>query len=191
MIGQKDSVQLIGDQVVMDMLRELPKAAQTRVMKPLMRRAGKIVETFAWGEAPEESGLTKKAIGSTIVKRYRSALFLTVGVRRGFKETLRYSKKAGLRAKGTKGYASASDTGIVREPTKYLHLIARGRKSVHGNAKLLRSADGKFFGRRVREAKANPFITRAFEQSAAVVVNTITNQAVPLIQAEAAKLANR
>ena len=82
------SAQLIGSKEVLQMLAELPKAAQSRVMRPILAEGSKMLAEIERGEAPKFSGLMQQAIGATGIKTYGRTLFATGGVRRGYRRAL-------------------------------------------------------------------------------------------------------
>jgi hypothetical protein len=183
-------VSITGDAAIQRMFLELPKTAQDRVLKPLIVQGSKIFDAAVKSAAPVESGLMKLAIGSSKLKTYGSTIFITTGVRRGFRRAVTASRQGKLRAR-SKSYTAANPSEVVRDPVKYLHLVTGGRKAITAvKSKLLYSAaTNKFFGKSVAAAKPNPFVDRAFDAAKEQVAQTILSQAPPRIEAEAHKLA--
>ena len=178
MTGPTLDIQLFGDREAQRLCESLAPKMLDRVMKPILRRSGKMLEEAARSAAPVESGILRKSIGATVVKKYGGrVLFATVGVRRGF------SADAGVRRtsgpKSARGRArrvvrrnQRFDASQIRNPTKYLHLVTGGRKAIHVVHRKVLYSDfyGRFYGRSVAAVPPNPFMARAFAQSAPQVV---------------------
>ena len=182
---------MTGDVAVQRMFMELPKAVQERVVKPLIAQGSKILDEAVKAEAPVESGLMKLAIGSSKLKTYSGGtIFITTGVRRGFRRAVTASKRGKLRVR-SKAFTESNPQEAVRNPVKYLHLVSGGRKAITAiKSKVLYSAEtNKFFGKSVAAAKPNPFMERAFDAAKEQVAETILGQAPERIEAEAGKLA--
>lgn len=172
------------------MFQELPVAAQNRVLKPLVRDAGKKIAAAEKSESPKFSGLMQKAIGESSLKNYSGGrLFITAGVRRGFKRAIGRTKRGSLRVFSKKATAANAELP-VQDPTKYLHLVTKGRKAIQAkNRKVLHDArTGHFFGKSVAAAQPNPFVSRAFDAVKDAVVSEISAKAEDLILAEASSL---
>ena len=87
---------MTGDAAVQRMFMDLPKAAQDRVVKPLITQGSKILDDAAKAAAPVESGLMKLAIGSSKLKTYGGGtIFITTGVRRGFRRAITAGRGGG------------------------------------------------------------------------------------------------
>jgi hypothetical protein len=181
---------MTGDAAVQRMFMDLPKSTQDRVVKPLITQGSKILDDAAKAAAPVESGLMKLAIGSSKLKTYGGGtIFITTGVRRGFRRAITAGRGGKLRVR-SKSFTESNPNETVRDPVKYLHLVVGGRKALVATSKLLYSATtNKFFGKSVAAAKPNPFLERAFDTAKEQVVATILGQAPEMIEAEAQKLA--
>ncbi len=160
------SFSIIGAERTRDMLAELPAAAQNRVIKPLMRDAAKDIAKLEKAESPKDTGLMKKALGSTPLKTYGETFFIATGVRRGF-------EKDG------------------KNPTKYAHLVSGGRKETEAKKGRFLADKGrdKFFGKKVAAVAPNPFVDRAFRRAKNETVPKLETRGAELIEQEAAKLA--
>lgn len=182
-----DSVAIVGDRQLLAALEELPARAQSRVLKPLLRAGSRQVASAVRSEAPKQSGLLQTAVGSSPLKNYRSGvLFITAGVRRGFKRAV--AARAGrLRVLGKRKSSESPDLPS-QDPAKYLHLVAGGRKAVQALDKkvLYDRRTGRFFGRQAAAAAPNPFVSRAFDRSKDAVLREISDQATDAILREAA-----
>ena len=182
---------MTGDVVVQRMFMDLPKAVQDRVVKPLITRGSKILDDAVKAAAPQESGLLKLAIGSSKLKTYSGGtIFITTGVRRGFRRAVTSTRGGKLRVRG-KSYTEANPREAVRDPVKYLHIVTGGRKALTATSSkvLYSAATNKFFGKSVAAAKPNPFMERAFDAAKEQVAETVIGQAPAMIEAEAQKLA--
>lgn len=180
---------ITGDVAVQRMFMGLPKAVQDRVVKPLIEQGSKILDEAVKAAAPVESGLMKLAIGSSKLKTYGGTIFITTGVRRGFRRAVTATKGGKLRVR-SKSYTAANPDEAVRDPVKYLHLVTGGRKAITATkSKLLYSAaTNRFFGKSVAAAKPNPFVAQAFDAAKGQVAETILGQIPERIEAEAGKL---
>ncbi len=159
------SFSIIGAEKTRNMLAELPAAAQNRVVKPLMRDAAKDIARLEKAESPKDTGLLKKALGSTPLKTYDETFFIATGVRRGF-------EKDG------------------KNPTKYAHLVSGGRKETEAKGSFLADKGrDKFFGKKVAAVAPNPFVDRAFRRAKNETVPKLETRGAELIEQEAAKLA--
>jgi len=179
------------DSQVRRLFEQLSAAAQERVLKPLMVQCAKLLADAMRGQAPAESGLLRKAIGASTVKRYPSVLLVTAEVRRGFRRAVTASRTGRLRIR-SRAYGKANpESAKFRSPRKYVHLVVGGRKAVSiRSAKVLYSAyTGKFFGRSVVAAAPDPFVDRAFAAAQAQVLAHVKSEAPQRIAAEADRLA--
>lgn len=184
------SLALTGDKELLRMFQELPGAAQNRVLKPLVREAGKQLGQAVKSEAPRQSGLLQLAVGSSPLRSYKSGtLFITAGVRRGFKRKVARRRDGGLKYLGKKASAAKADLP-TQDPAKYLHLVTKGRKAVEAiNRKVLYDArTGRFFGKSVAAVQANPFVSRAFDNSKEAVTAELCAKAEDRVLAEASAL---
>jgi len=187
-------MEMIGDENVRRMFQELPKAAQNRVLKPLVRQGGSMIAEEEKEEAPAVTGLMKLALGTSPLRTYNSSLLIAVGVRRGFRRAVQGSMYRGGWARKTrylgKKKTEATPELPVQNPVRYLHLVIGGRKAISViNKKVLYDArSGKFFGQQVAEQAANPFIDRAFDRAKVAVAETLTTQVEDRIMAEAQTL---
>lgn len=184
-------MKLSGDREVLRMFEGLPAAAQDRVMKPLVREGGAMLASAEKAEAPSQSGLMKTAIGVSSLKTYASGavLFITAGVRRGYRRAMQATSRGKLRYFGKQRPAEKPDLP-VQDPAKYLHLVTGGRKAIHAMSGkvLFDRRTNRFLGKSVAAAKANPFVSRAFDAAKEMAVDHITTNAATRITAEAAKL---
>ena len=179
------------------LFRELPARAQQRVLRPAMERASTIVASAEKSEAPKESGLLGESLGVSTTRTYNAMggstkLFIAVGVRRGYRRAVVAKKRGGVRRLG-KSASEAAEAGgdaNMRNPAKYLHLVTKGRKAISATRRkaLVSSVTGKFFGKSVAAAKANPFIERAFEAAAEQAAGAVLAAGVSGIEAEASGL---
>ncbi len=176
-------LKLIQDQRVLDMLAELPVRAQNKIMPQLVRTAGEMATKAILAETPKETGLMRKAVGGSGLKRYTNVLFFTAGIRRGFRTAVGLTKRGKL----TRSKASINEETGYRDPAKVINVITTGRKALTAtNAKVLFDRLSKrFLGKRVAAAPANPFISRAFQQCAPQITQTVEAQAIDLIEREA------
>jgi hypothetical protein len=182
---------MTGDVAVQRMFMGLPKTVQDRVVKPLMLEGSRILDAAARAAAPVESGLMKLAIGSSKLKAYSGGtIFITTGVRRGFRRAVTATRGSKLRAR-SKSFTEATTNETVRDPVRYLHLVSAGRKAITAvKSKILYdAATNRFFGKSVAAAKPNPFMARAFDAAKEQVAATILEKAPEMIEAEAARLA--
>lgn len=183
-------MQLIGDKEVLRMFEELPVRAQKAVVEPLLKEASRIVARIAKGEAPKETGLLERALGPSKLSRYRggSALFVTVGARRGYRRAVTATKRGKARIL-SKAKTEASPGAPMRDPARYIGVVSKGRKAVTAKGRSLysRSLD-RFFGKSVGPAEANPFMDRAYRQAQGAVTAMFAAEAPARIEAEAAKL---
>lgn len=172
------------------MFSELPRSVQSRIMARRMRAASGILDSALKAEAPKDTGLLRQAIGSTTVKQYGYTLFLASGVRRGFRKVVSPKR----RGRGTvikRGVsAESADAGMVRNPTKYLHLIVGGRKAIHATkAKVLYSRQSDtFFGKSVQKTTPDDFVTRAFDSAKSQVIASVEAGIAEEIETEASRL---
>jgi hypothetical protein len=182
---------MTGNAAVQRMFMDLPKAVQDRVVKPLIQQGSKILDSAVKAAAPVESGLMKLAIGSSKLKTYGGGtIFITTGVRRGFRRAVTATKSGKLRVR-SKPFTESNPGETVRDPVKYLHIVTGGRKAITATkTKLLYSAaTNRFFGKSVAAAKPNPFVEKAFDAAKGQVAETILGQAPARIEAEAGNLA--
>lgn len=184
-------VSITGDAAIQRMLLELPKSVQERVLKPLLEQGSKILTEAEKNAAPMESGLMKLAIGSSKLRTYGGTIFITTGVRRGFRRAVTATQHGKLRVR-SKAYTQANPQEAVRDPVKYLHLVTGGRKAITAvKSKILYSAvTNRFFGKTVAAARPNPFMETAFDAAKGQVTETILSQVPERIEAEAQKLAH-
>jgi hypothetical protein len=183
---------ITGDRQLLRVFEELPARAQERVAKPLLREAAARVALVERDAAPAASGLLRMAIGVSTLKSYASGtLFIATGVRRGFRRAVQATSRGKLRFFSKRKTADSPDQP-VQNPTKYLHLVTGGRRALEAvNRKVMYDPrTGRFFGKSVRAAAPNPFMSRAFESAKSVAVNLITSRAPDLIDAEVRNLAN-
>jgi len=188
--GQVDyAVTISGDQHVADLFARLPDAVQNRLLRPMLAGAARQLAEELRSAAPAETGLLKQALGASAVKTYRSVLFVTSGVRRGFRRAVSLGPRSGKwRIRGAKATASA-DKATVRNPAKYLHLVTGGRTAVEARAgSVLYSAQsGIVFGRRAKEVTGRPFIQQTFASAAPRVATAVCREAALRIEDEAAR----
>lgn len=183
---------MTGDVVVQRMFMALPRTVQERVVKPLIEQGSRMLDDAVKAESPVDSGLMKLAIGSSKLKTYSGGtIFITTGVRRGFRRAVTASKHGKLRVR-SKAFTESNPSESVRNPVKYLHLVTGGRKALMAtHSKVLYSSQtNTFFGKSVRGVAPNPFMERAFESAKEQVAGTILSQAPAMIEAEAAKAGN-
>jgi len=185
------SMKISGDEKILRMFSELPNAAQNRILKPLVREGGAMLALAIRDEAPSQSGLMKIAIGASSLKTYASdgLLFITAGVRRGYRRAVQAVGRGGLRHFSKRKSAMYPELP-VQDPARYLHLVTGGRTAVHAlnRAALYDRRTGRFFGKSVASAKANPFVSRTFNTAGPTVTNKITGDATSRIMAEAESL---
>jgi hypothetical protein len=183
-------IRIIGDAGIQQMLEELPARVQSRILKPLMQAGAKMLADAERSGAPRDSGLLENSLGTSKLSSYRSGnvLFVTAGVRRGFRRAVTAKARGGLRVRSKK-YTIANPGDAVRDPAKYLHLVTGGRKAVQASKApgLYSAASDRYFGKRVAATTPNPFVTRAFDSAQSAVVSMITERAAEGITAEAAK----
>ena len=121
---------MTGDVAVQRMFMDLPQAVQERVVKPLITQGSKILDAAVKAAAPVESGLMKLAIGSSKLKTYGGGtIFITTGVRRGFRRAVTATRGGKLRVR-SKPFTEANPGEAVRDPVKYLHIVTGGRKAL-------------------------------------------------------------
>jgi hypothetical protein len=184
-------MQLTGDKELLRLFEELPAAAQNRVLKPLLRSAGAQIALLERGEAPTQSGLLKTSLGASTLRSYSSTLFITAGVRQGFRRAVQGTNYRGGFARKVRYFGKQKSADYpelpVQDPVRYLHLVTGGRKALSAtNKKVLFDArTGKFFGKSVQKQDANPFIERAFDEAKNTVVDQITSEGSEKILAEA------
>jgi hypothetical protein len=181
----------VDDAATLRLFSELPQAAQERVIKPLMGKAIEIVVEAEREEAPTESGLLAKALGASKLREYSQGgtLYVTSGVRRGFRRAVTMMRSGGLRVR-SRAYTEANPNAAVRDPVRYLHLVVGGRKalSVSKASVLYDAATGQFFGTHVAAAPADPFMDRAFERAKESAADAILAGAEVGIAEEAQRL---
>jgi len=187
------NVNILGAEAAQRALLLLGDAAENRIMRPIMAEAARILTERASAEAPEETGLLRLSLGATPVKSYGGkTLFATVGVRRGFRRAVEatYTKNR-VRYLSAERSALAGDDAAYRDPVRYLHLVSGGRQAVSAqNVSILYSAAAnRFLGRSVPEAKANPFMDRAFAGAATAIVARAEAVAAAAVATEVAKAA--
>lgn len=164
------SMQLLGDKEVLECFERLSGAAQTRIARDVLKAGATIVLAAADSLAPRASGLLEKALGLSSVKRFPSALFVTVGVRRGFRRAVAPTRHGGLRVLSKKASAAANE-GSLRDPAYYINVVTSGRKTVVAGSRtpgaktLFDSRSGRFFGKTARGVPPNPFMSAAFGQA--------------------------
>jgi len=179
-------MQITGDRRVLRMFAQLPAAAQKRVLRPLVREGGARIAAEERAGAPRQSGLLQAAIGTSPLRVYRSGvLFITAGVRRGYRRRIETSMRGRLRYL-SKRKSAANVELPVQNPAKYLHLVTGGRKAIHAAGKkvLYDVRTDRFLGRSVAAAPADPFVEEAFRR-AETVVSAITSEATERILTEA------
>jgi hypothetical protein len=180
---------LSGDKKVLEMFAALPRAAQERVLKGLVKKGGKRLAGAIEDEAPAESGLLRRAVGVSQLKTYgQGTIFITAGVRRGFRRAVTM-RRNGRFARLSKAFSENAEQELMRDPVRYLHLVTGGRKAILQEGKKLYSAQmNKFFGKQVAKVDPNPFVDRAFRAAKEPVLQIFEPEAPPAIEAEAAKL---
>jgi hypothetical protein len=125
---------LTGDKQLQALFETLPKAAQERVLTPLMRKAAALVAETTRAAAPSETGLLRLALGASALREYASGFFVAVGARRGFRRLVTAGARGQLKiARGSRPDAGEED---ARNPTQYLHLVTGGRKESVAGARL-------------------------------------------------------
>jgi hypothetical protein len=182
---------LSGDREVVRMFEELPTRAQKHVLTPLLKMGSKMLSHAEKSEAPHASGLLGLAIGASKLRTYESTIFITAGVRRGFRRAVTRKARGGVKRLG-KAKTAASPDLPAQDPVRYAHLVSGGRKavSVVRSKVLYDPRSGKFFGRHVKGVAPNPFVDRAFDRTKTSVLEMIVHEAPDRICAEASKLAN-
>lgn len=184
-------VELLGANQVRSLLTGWKPSTQRRMIRPAVTKGARIISRATKREAPKESGLLKKSIG-TKVKTYKSGVVVgIIGPRKGFRRPVIVSRatKKGER-KGTAGVRV-----VYRDPAKYAHLVHGGTQA-HGlgagsqvrrktrefarSGKYVRTAAydalGRQFGHRHPGARANPFIQRAFDSTISAVQATMLRE---------------
>jgi hypothetical protein len=182
----KFNVNLTGTPAVQKMFSDLPAATQTRVLKPLVKRAGTMLAPALKAAAPRGSGLLAASMGVSTLKTYRSStVFLAVGARRGFRRAVSVSVRGKKRFLSSK--KSEASTLPVQNPAKYLHLVTGGRKAVAASrTSILYSAIAKrAFGRTAAAVPANPFVARTFSAIGPQVVAMFESEGPAAIEAAA------
>jgi len=181
-------IRIFGTEEVIAAFERLSHGAQNRVLKPIMTSASNQIAEALRGEAPEESGLLKRAMGSSPLRTYATALFITAGVRRGFRRSVSLARTGRWRIRGKKATESAGGE-MIRNPAKYLHLVTGGRKAVSAtNARVLYSAQiNTFFGRHAKKVDPNPFVQRTFASVASTVCTRICQEAAGRIVEESSR----
>jgi hypothetical protein len=112
-------------------------------------------------------------------------MFITAGVRRGFKRAVTQGRGGKLRVR-SKAFTAANSDEAIQNPSKYLHLVTGGRKAIDADKKTLYDPrTDRFFGRHVAAAKVNPFVERGFDAAKEAVCQMIITEAEAKIIAEA------
>jgi len=187
------AIQITGDKQVLRMFEELPHYAQERVLKPLMRMGASLAALEERAEAPTQSGLLQTSLGPSTLRTYGGGtLFITTGVRRGFRRAVQATSRGKVRFLGKKKSEENPELP-VQDPVKYLHLVIGGRKAIQAmnGKKLYDARTGRFFGPSVAAAAPNPFMDRAFERAKTTVSEKITAEAEERIMAEASALLSK
>lgn len=181
-------IDLSGDREVADLLARLSASAIDRAVKPALRSGSAGLAEALRGAAPQETGLLKRAMGTSLLKTYPSVFFITAGVRRGFRRSVSRTRMGRWRVRGKRATEAAGQES-VRNPAKYLHLVTGGRKPVEAtDARVLYShQSGTFFGRRAAAAPSNPFVERAFAAAGPVTATRIMAEAASRLREESAR----
>ena len=201
--GVEGEIELLGVPEVQNALDALggrslgdQNAAYHRIEKALVLRAAKICAAAEREEAPHGSGLLARAVGTSGLRTYAGRLFVTSGVRWGFRRAVQpvahaAAKKGRPRALSKKATAAGAGTAFM-DPARYGGTVQAGRDPIAAkNKKVLYSAaSDRFFGQSVAAAAPDPFILRAFSRAKQEVPAMAAAEAPALVAAEVARLAS-
>ena len=174
------NLELINETAVLRIFKKFSDGVQKRVVTKAMRAAGKPVVSAIRKETPKDTGALEKSIGAVLrkVPKGRPALvFVYIGARHG-----EYYWTVG---------GSDTSENRIRKPAEYARILERGVVP-----HFIRSKDGgplKIAGRIVAGMVAHPgikpnrFMTRGWDNSRAMAMNTLRAKLTQLIHAEAAK----
>ncbi len=178
------SVEMTGDAELLKALRELPGRPLRRVLRSTFAKAARLVTKAAKEQITQlnisTSGTLRKSIGHRIYTTKRGDVGVVIGPRRRHARRVsvikrKRGKKTSLKAGKSRGSVKELSGGVlqsvVRNPTRYAHLIERG-----------------FTVGKVQVA-ARPFMRRAFASSKGTVRAKISEGLRVGINREAAKLA--
>jgi len=114
-------------------LRLLSGTTRGKIVRKSVTQGGQIMSRHLKGISPTETGLMRKAIGHKIVVYRLSSIGVAIiGPRRGFKRDVKVSMGTGRKKRTSME---------LRDPVKYFHLVAGGRKEVRPvSAKVMASA---------------------------------------------------
>lgn len=171
-------VEIFGEKELRRFLTGWTPAKQRKFLRPAVTKGTRVIAKAVKREAPAETGLLKKSIGSKVVTYKSGTVVGIAGPRKGFKRPVVVSRAAG---KGEQK-GSAGVRVVYRNPTKYAHLVHGGTQAhALGSGSTLRrktretarkgryvrtaeftASPGNQRGRMHPGSKPNPFIQRGF-----------------------------
>lgn len=147
-------IKIEGDEALQKAIRELPRAVQNKIIRPVLVKASKPVLDGARSAVVKKKGWLKRSLGRKTKTYKRGGVAVIVGARRGM---------------APDGIEPANYAHLVEKGTKP-HAVGKGsnsRKSVLG----VQAAHGGIHP----GAKAQPFLKPALDKNAAAIQATISN----------------
>ena len=130
-------VKIEGLEPVLAKLRALPKKTQTKILRPLISKAGTQVLQTERGTVPVAEGWLKRSLG-TKVRVYKGTVVVMVGPRTGYQRIRartigRVGKLVFVQKSGRKlsAFGKKLAKGTTKRPTKYAHLVEYGHGGPH------------------------------------------------------------
>ncbi len=156
-------------------LAALRKGLRGKIVRKGMDEGTKPVLSSAKGLAPRDSGLLAKSMGrKTKVYRGSGNAVGLVGPRAGFAKQVTVESRKITAQVGTRRRSRKIGAVVNRDPVRYAHLVELGRKAVSATKKkMLVSAGGTFFGRKVRATPPRPFLGRSWQRSSGIASEKI------------------
>ena len=158
---------LFGSEQIQDAFEELSARTQNKILKSALQWAADAIVEIEKGEAPRDSGLLSEALGSSALRKFSSALFITAGVRWGFRR--RIVREGRGRRFLQDQEATMAKAWTFADPGRYVGVLSAGRTNY-------------------RPVAGNPFMTRAADKAASSVAAGLLQIVADGIAAEAAKL---
>lgn len=129
--------EVLGTKEIIRALKILPVAAQKRIFRSVMPKAGRLAQKAGKRTAPKSSGILSKSLGTrAFTNNATGEVGATVGPRSKIGryvavESTRKGKrfKLATSAAGTRALGKAGTRLIFRRPVRYAHVLEFGRKS--------------------------------------------------------------
>lgn len=172
-------------------LRDMPYKLRQRAIRRGVTKAARVVAKEAKARVPSKvTGLLKSSIGFRVGTMKRTGeVYAVVGPRRGYGQAFNNLESLKRRrAKIRKAVRGVEMNGAnFRNPTRYAHLVEKGRKisdaARGGPATVLKTVEGRFIGKRAAAASPRPFLKPTMHATRDMYRLTVMRE----IQVEAAK----